>query len=321
MFRHLLVPVDGSDASIEALGQAVEFAQSIGARITFCPLPAGRTASCPEAEAERCTQPADGETTWELLARAEAAARAQGVPCSLAAPGVDAAPIGAAARAHGCDLICVAPRPLVPSSGISEYGTGTVAVDDGGIAVLTCAIDSRPAVAQAIRILLVGQRTLAAHLHGALRAARMARGPDLARQAEYQATCKATTLHEIAGRLSELQKSQHHSMTEALFARLRAHTSAVDAELDELERQHQRAIQMFDDLARLIARGDESAATGGMLEEGLRACAQFTWENMGRKEGVVLPAARRYLSDKDWNVLAEEFAAWSTDKSPRSPTL
>jgi Hemerythrin HHE cation binding domain/Universal stress protein family len=313
MYRHLLVPVDGTDASIEALGQAVEFAQSIGARITFCPRPARLTASSGEEQTDRRALPAADEVTGELLARAEAAARAQGVPCSLASPGMAAATslIATTARAHGCDLICVAPWPLAPSNGTSEHGMTTV--DGGGVAVLTCAIDPRPAVAQAIGILLAGQRTIATHLHAALRVARMACRPDR--------PLEPGSLHGIASRLKELQRADHHTMTEALFARLRAHTSAVDAELDELRRQHQRAGQMFEELVRLVARGGESAAAGMTIEEGLRACAQFTWENMGRKEGVVLPAARRYLSDTDWHALAEAFSARPIDKSPSPPTL
>ena len=35
MYRHLLVPVDGTDLSIETVGRAVEFARSVGARVTF----------------------------------------------------------------------------------------------------------------------------------------------------------------------------------------------------------------------------------------------------------------------------------------------
>jgi nucleotide-binding universal stress UspA family protein len=35
MYHHLLVPVDGSDLSIQIIGQAVEFARTLGARITF----------------------------------------------------------------------------------------------------------------------------------------------------------------------------------------------------------------------------------------------------------------------------------------------
>jgi nucleotide-binding universal stress UspA family protein len=306
MYRHLLVPVDGTDASIEALGQAVEFAQSAGARITFCALPAGVIASGESA------QQTDSDMTWELLARAEAAARAQGVPCSLAVPGVAAPPpIAETARVHGCDLICVASRRPPSSSGILQHGTTTI--DGGDIAVLTCAVDSRPAVAQAIGILLAGQRTIAAHLHTALRTARLAHGADRPRE--------AASLQEIARRMSELRRPIHHSMTEALFARLRAHTCAIDAELDELGRQHQRAAQMFDELAPLIACDDGSVETGVRLEERLHACAQFTWENMGRKEGVVLPAARRYLSDADWNALVQTFGGRNTGEPPRASKL
>lgn len=35
MYRHLLVPVDGTDLSTQVVGQAVEFARVLGARITF----------------------------------------------------------------------------------------------------------------------------------------------------------------------------------------------------------------------------------------------------------------------------------------------
>jgi hypothetical protein len=41
------------------------------------------------------------------------------------------------------------------------------------------------------------------------------------------------------------------------------------------------------------------------VDHTLHACAQFAWERMGRIEGVVLPAARRYLRDEDWSALAE----------------
>ena len=35
MYRHLLVPTDGSDLSIETVSKAVEFARTLSARITF----------------------------------------------------------------------------------------------------------------------------------------------------------------------------------------------------------------------------------------------------------------------------------------------
>ena len=35
MYRHLFVPLDGSDLATETVGRAVEFARYLGARITF----------------------------------------------------------------------------------------------------------------------------------------------------------------------------------------------------------------------------------------------------------------------------------------------
>ena len=35
MYRHLLVPVDGTDLSVEVIGNAVALARPLGARITF----------------------------------------------------------------------------------------------------------------------------------------------------------------------------------------------------------------------------------------------------------------------------------------------
>src|SRR5260370_33462554 len=119
MYRHLLVPVDGADASIEALGKAVEFAQSIGARITFCPLSDGLAAPRADAETDGAAQAADADIASELLARAEAAARAQGVPCSSAAPGAGTPlpSLAVAPRAHGCDPISVRPKQQAGSAG------------------------------------------------------------------------------------------------------------------------------------------------------------------------------------------------------------
>ena len=35
MYRHLLVPLDDSPLSAETVGRAVEFARTLGARVTF----------------------------------------------------------------------------------------------------------------------------------------------------------------------------------------------------------------------------------------------------------------------------------------------
>lgn len=311
MYRHLLVPVDGDDACIEMLGQAVEFAQSIGARITFCQSPDGLAASHGEAETDAAAQAARADLANELFARAEAAARAQGVPFSRAVPAVGAPlpSLAIVARAHGCDMIFVTPQRQALANLKSAHGDSTSG-SDHGIAVLTCAIDSRPSVALAIGILLAEQRAVASLVHAARRTVRNMRASGAHHETE--------ALREIVTSLGELQGPRHGLMTEALFARLRERTSSVDAELDELEQQHQRAAEIIRELAGLVASNQESATTGVRLEETLNVCAQFTWEHMGREEGVVLPAARRYLRDTDWDALSEAFAALSAREAPRA---
>ena len=87
MHRHLLVPIDGSDLTTEMVGRAVEYARGAGARITFFHAHPDPSASLSgEPDAVRLVSPESYQYTYvgrarELLAKAESAARAQGVPC------------------------------------------------------------------------------------------------------------------------------------------------------------------------------------------------------------------------------------------------
>jgi hemerythrin-like domain-containing protein len=106
----------------------------------------------------------------------------------------------------------------------------------------------------------------------------------------------------------------HPKEDEFLFQRLRSRTREVDAELDELERQHARDGQLVDGLATMVerlGRGDQALAA---LEEAVNGYATFLWEHLGREEGVILPAAERHLTAADW---AEIDAAFSADRDPR----
>ena len=87
MYRHLLVPVDDTDLSVEVVGNAVALARPLGARITFFHAVADAAGSL-RGEAEVLRLTARDEYDYaivgkarELLAKAEAAARALGVPC------------------------------------------------------------------------------------------------------------------------------------------------------------------------------------------------------------------------------------------------
>ncbi|SAK49048.1 universal stress protein [Caballeronia temeraria] len=248
MYRHLLVPVERSDASVEAIGHAAELARSLGARITFVCRHAGKGDDA-----------AQHRQAHALLARAEAAARAQGVPATVVAGNGDASfdSINPQA-ARDYDLVCIAQGGAVPPV--------------PGVAVLVAPRDARPMVTKAVAALLAVHRMRSDAYDDALRTDR----PD------------ARTIERL--------REAHREET-ALTMALRERTSTLDAELDELARLAERE-------AASLERVAQALASGAVIDDTLLACARFACERMGRIEGVVLPAARRYLRDTDWNTLA-----------------
>lgn len=116
MFKHLLVPTDGSALSQSAVVRAVSFAQEAGARITFFyaepEAPAaymGLGAIANPHLAQDLQARLDG-AAQDILDAAVQQARAAGVDCQAQARTGNRPDelIIAAAQAHGCDLIFMA---------------------------------------------------------------------------------------------------------------------------------------------------------------------------------------------------------------------
>ena len=116
MFKHLLVPSDGSPLSQAAVDKAVAFAKEAGARITFFyaqPMPpvpyygvgTGANWRLPETYNELAKRQAD-----EILEHAAGLCRQAGVVCQTLSSVNDVphAAIIDAARQSGCDLIFMA---------------------------------------------------------------------------------------------------------------------------------------------------------------------------------------------------------------------
>jgi nucleotide-binding universal stress UspA family protein len=116
MFRHILVPTDGSQLSLDTAKRAVDFAREVGAKITFFFARAdypiafyGEGAlidpTTPEKFAEITERQAD-----EFLAQAEALASTGGVACArlTSVSDVPYQAIIEAATTAGCDLIFMA---------------------------------------------------------------------------------------------------------------------------------------------------------------------------------------------------------------------
>ncbi|MGN8184754.1 universal stress protein [Burkholderia sp. 22088] len=304
MYRHLLVTVDGAPGGIDAIGHALELARAVGARVTF--LLAGA------APASRLS----GTRLPEHDAKVEAAARAQGLSHAIAGAGLpgaghpgagDAAP-GALAAELGCDLIGVAALPHDADAAACAQRQHLLATS--GVPVLVCTSRRTPAEARVMARCLDAHRAVGGLLH-----ALMASGVDAAADARQRqandaqhgliaSAAHADVLQRHAAdaqralaSLAALQRARVGTAAEAhLFAALRVRAECVAAELDELDRQRQRDAQALDALERIAADGLPSAA----FDAALARYAHGAFEQMGRMEGVIFPAARRYLGDADW---------------------
>ena len=108
--------------------------------------------------------------------------------------------------------------------------------------------------------------------------------------------------------------TQHHPKEERyLFPSLRARTHAVDAELDELERQHLRDAALLEELGQLTqalgtAGGARRIELTHDLAKAMGHYAELHWEHMGREETVILPAAQQHLQAQDWVALNAAFS-------------
>lgn len=116
MFKHLLVPTDGSDLSADTVKRAVSFARECSARITFFfarpdyPVAFyGEGALIDPTTPEKFAEMAEKQAQ-EILARAAKEAEAAGVPCASVSTVSDIPYVSIieAATKAGCDLIFMA---------------------------------------------------------------------------------------------------------------------------------------------------------------------------------------------------------------------
>jgi nucleotide-binding universal stress UspA family protein/hemerythrin-like domain-containing protein len=315
MYQHLLVPVDGTDLSVDVVGNAVALANSVGARVTFLhALPDHASSLRGDVEVLRVSSLDDyayevSGKARELLSKAEAAARAFGVPCTSLTVVSDhpAQAIVRAAREHECDLIVMASHGGRNRLGMALASETMKVLVSAGRPVLVTATGDPTEPAHAIGIIRDEHRSLAAVMHAWMHALEIARpdgtAPDI------------RLMRAMLRYLHNFPLAVHHPKEEAvLFARLRERTPSVDAELDELQRQHVRDIELVDQLKLRVdaiedaAAGEAAAKALRELDAAVKAYASFLWDHMGREETVILPAAQRHLTAQDWALVDAAFA-------------
>ncbi|KVL57969.1 universal stress protein [Burkholderia territorii] len=300
MYRHLLVTVDGAPGGIDAIGHALELARAVGARVTFV-----LSDAAPDSRLS-------GARTPEHGAKVEAAARAQGLSHAIAGagqpgagqPGANETSPATLAGELGCDLIGVAALPHDADAAVAAQRRSLLATSR--VPVLVCPARRAPAEARVMARCLAAHRALGEQLQALTMASK---DPDAATRP----TADAGGALAVLASLAALQNARFGASAEArLCAALRMRAESAVAELDELERQRRRDAHALDALARLAADGLPS----GAFDAALAAYARSAFEQMGRMEGVIFPAARRYLSDADWNELDTSAASGADAAKP-----
>ena len=315
MYHHILVPLDATDLSIQVVGSAVALARPLAARITFFHVVEDSEDSLAgDLELLRVTSPevydyARSGRTRELLAKAEAGARAFGVACDArwTRGRRPAAAIVEAARTLECDLIYMASHAHGGKLGMAFASDTLSVVMNAGLPVLIAAAGEPPAPERAIAVIRDEHRAIAAVIHAATRMLATAR--------ETNEAVDPDAMRAVVDFLRGFPLTQHHPKEELhLFQRLRARTHALDAELDELERQHVRDAALLGELGRLLQALEEAGSAvdrrqaSRELEQAIGRYAELHWEHMGREEAVILPAAQQHLKPQDWTALNEAFA-------------
>ena len=314
MYRHLFVPVDDTDLSVQVIGNAVELARTLGARITFFHA-SSDTAGLLRGDAEvlRATAREDYEYAYlgkarELLAKAEAAARALGVPCESRHVVSDkpAQAIVEAARAGGCDLIFMASHGGRGKLGMAFMSETLSVLVSAGLPVLVSSTVEPTAPARAIGIICDEHRSLAAVMHAWMHA--------LADAREAGTAVDAKLMRAIVRYVQQFPVKLHHPKEqEHLFRRLRERTTHCNTLLDELDREHERDHQFVAELAQLVEALAATDPEGRLratraLEDAVARYATFLWNHLGCEEGIILPAAQRHLLPEDWAAIDAAFS-------------
>jgi nucleotide-binding universal stress UspA family protein/hemerythrin-like domain-containing protein len=311
MYRHLMIPIDDSPLAVDLVRQGVEFARAIGAKVTFFHAQADYGASSLGAR-ERVISPAAfndhmaGEARG-IVAKAEVVARLAGVPYDSAIMTSDRPheAILSVAEARECDLIFIASHGRRGIKGLMLGSETQKVLLHTTIPVLVSTVESNwPTSKLHVPLAIIGDehRSLAAVIHGLEFLVRQAR--------DEGAPPPFALLHAIVHYIKAFPEALHHPKEDAyLFRRLRERTREVDATLDELQRQHVAGHALVEELERSVAAYEADPKTGlSRFAAAVERFATTQMEHMALEAKVIIPAARKHLTDQDWLDIATAFA-------------
>jgi nucleotide-binding universal stress UspA family protein/hemerythrin-like domain-containing protein len=311
MYRHLLVPLDGSMLATELVRQAVLLAKSLGARITFFHAEEDRGASSVGA-LERVMWPSlnddrlagDGRA---VLAKAAVVAREAGVDNESLVVTSDRPheAILQAAEARGCDLVVIASHGRRGLKSLLIGSQTQNVLQQASLPVLVLAAGSSLPdweKIEALAILRDEHRSLAAVANGLELLSREARASGQPPRFDL--------LRAIVRYIRMFPETLHHPKEDAwLFRKLRERTSEFNDTLDLLQRQHAEGHGLVDELEQSIAAYEADPAGGcEPFAEAVRRFVASQEQHMRLETRVVLPAAFKHLTPEDWTEIGKAFA-------------
>jgi nucleotide-binding universal stress UspA family protein/hemerythrin-like domain-containing protein len=312
MYRHLLVPVDGSELSTANYVEAIRLAAALIARITFVHATADYAATSdgalnlaidPQSFAER----ARGDTS-AVLAKACAAASAAAVRCDTYSAVSDrpAEAILEAARKCGCDLIVMASHGATGLRALLTPSQTRKVLDNSPVALLVTRVEANDVHASANRAVAMihdEHRSLAAVIRGMLNTV------DEARRGE---ALDHQSLQQMLQYIHAFPERLHHPKEEkALHPVLLERHPEARVLIERLESEHLREYRLVAELDDALqacpdtASRDDAALVA--LHRKIDELARAVWAHMDAEERQLIPMARESLTEKDWAEVAKAF--------------
>jgi hemerythrin-like domain-containing protein/nucleotide-binding universal stress UspA family protein len=313
MYRHLLVPVDGTELSTANYVEAIRLAAALLARITFVHIVPDYAATSdgaltltidPRGFAERAVGEAPA-----LLAKACAAASAAALRCDTYAAISDrpAEAILEAANKCGCDLIVMASHGAAGVRALLTPSQTRKVLDNTPVALLVTRIEANDPHRQAHRAIAMihdEHRSLAAVIRGMLHAV------DEARRGE---PLDRATLQQMLRYVHAFPEQLHHPKEEQHLhpALRRCRPQEAASLIERLEAEHQREYRLVQALEVALDRCPAGATRDDAelvtLHRSVDELARAVWSHMDAEERQLIPLAFDALSEEDWAAVAQAF--------------
>ena len=316
MYRHLLVPVDGTPLSASNVNAAITLAGTLGARITFFHATPDYAAAGEGPLVHRLNVGVFSETaigaTSALLLKTVASAQAAGITAQSFSCVSDhpAEAIVEAAASHGADLIVMASRGLRGISGWLHSSQTERVLRRAAVALLVTRVESNEPLQPSERALAIIEDE---HRSIAVVTTSLHR---LASQQEPLDSHAAQQIGMLVSYLREFPQRLHHPKEEEQLHRLlRARHPESEPVLAELERQHAHEIVLTGELMAALdqlASAPSVEAESRVRKNALELAAAIG-PHMSLEEVSVFPLARTHLSEGDW---AELVAAFENEDDP-----